>query len=288
MKVTFWHSDKPRERILADAFRDGVRAHGDEIELRPLQPEVEVAQADVAVMVGVKSRALFHAHWQAGIHTVMLDKGYTRHAAKGPVKIWEFWRTSVNGHHPTAKLMDTLRPFDRIERLGIPVVPWRKEGKHIVIAGSSQKYHDFYGLKEPTGWAKKLVRRIREVEAGGSEREIVYRPKPSWKEAVPIEGTRFSTNPETIEEVLRGAHCLVTHGSNACFEAVVMGVPCIILGDGVAKPISSTAIEDLASPTLASPSARAQWMANLAYCQWTQPEFASGEAWAILRPQIYG
>lgn len=283
MKVTFWHSDKPRERILADAFREGVKIHGDEIELRALLPEVQVADCDVAVMVGVKSRELFRAHWQAGAHTIMIDKGYIRRSAPGPVKIWEYWRCAVDAHHPTATLMATRRPFDRIEQLQIPLKPWRKTGSHIVLAGSSAKYHEFYGLKEPTAYASKLVRHLQTITG----RSIVYRPKPSWADAVPVEGSVFSRDG-TIEDVLQGAHALITHGSNACWEAVVHGIPCVVLGDAVARPISSQAVEEIETPLMAPPSVRAQWMANLAYCQWTQTEFASGEAWQILRPQIYG
>lgn len=284
MKVTFWHSDKPRERILADAFSAGVRLHGDSCELRPLLPEPELADCDVAIMVGVKSRELFRKHWSAGAHTVMIDKGYLRHAAEGPVKLWEYWRTAVDAHHPTLKLMSISRPFDRIEQLQLPLKPWRREGSHIIFAGSSAKYHEFYGTKEPTAYASKVIDQIRRL----SGREIVYRPKPSWKEAVPINGTKFSQLPDTIEQVLQNAHVMVTHGSNACFEAIVHGVPCIILGDGVAKPISSDDLCMIETPLMVPPSKRWQWLANLAYCQWTMEEFASGLAWSILRPQMYG
>lgn len=290
MRVAFFHSDKPREHLLADAFADGVLhlGRGDEVIRMPLTPEIVVAPADVAVMVGVKSRELFYAHTRAGIHVIMVDKGYTRHAARGPVKLWEYWRCSVDSHHPTERLMEQRRPTDRLEQLAVELKPWRPAPKgHIVLAGSSQKYHDFYGMKDPTRWATKVVARIAEICPG---REIVYRPKPSWKDAVPIEGTRYSIPPEDIHEALHGAHALVTHGSNACFEAVCDGVPCIVLGEAVAKPISSQSLEELAGigPLLVSMPERRQWAANLAYCQWTMAEFASGQAWSILRPQIYG
>lgn len=288
MKVCFFHSDKPRERLLADAFADGVReaGRGDTIELKPLTAEVQIAEADVAVMVGVKSRELFQANWRAGVHTLMIDKGYTRHAAPGPIKLWEYWRVAVDAHHPTTRLMEVRRPHDRFEALGLKVEPWRHatQNGHIVLAGSSQKYHDFYGMSDPTRWAEKLVTALRIH----TQREIVYRPKPSWREAVPIADTTFSQPPKQIEDVLRGAHCLVTHGSNACFEAVLAGIPCIVLGDAVAKPISSTSIDEIHRPKLADQDTRMQWLANLAYCQWTLPEFARGEPWMILRSQFYG
>lgn len=285
MNVTFWHSDKPRERLLADAFARGVIAGGDSIELRPLQPEPEVASGcDVAVMVGVKSRALFQAHWDAGVHTVYLDKGYTRHATRGPVKVWEYWRVAVDAHHPTARLMERDLPHDRWASLGLELAPWRTEGRHVLIAGSSQKYHDFYGLWEPTRYTTKLVKNLRAY----TDRPLVYRPKPSWKEAQPIDGTRYSRPPEGIADVLRDCWCVVTHGSNAVFESVLAGVPTIVVGDAVSKPISSQDLGAVEAPLLADDATRRQWLANLAWWQWTQPEFATGEAWRFIRPYIYG
>jgi hypothetical protein len=288
MKIIFWCSDKPHERLLADAFVHGARALGDECIVRPLQPEVVVEDCDLACMVGVKSRETFWAHWNAKIHTLYFDKGYTRHSAAGPVKVWEYWRVSVDGHQPTLYFMDVPRPSDRFDKLGLTIKPWREPSKkgHIVIAGSSKKYHDFYGLSEPTRFARQLVGELRDEL--GTKREIVYRPKPSWKEAVPLNGTRYSTRPRTIEDELQGAHCLITHGSNACFEAVLEGVPCIILGEAVAKPISSTSSAELENPRLATHEERAQWFFNLAYCQWKASEFFSGEAWENIRPRVYG
>ncbi len=288
MKVCFFHSDKPRERLLADALRDGIEAGGkDAIELRPLTGEAQVAEGcDVAIMVGVKSKAIYKANWAAGIHVVMVDKGYTRHAAPGPVKLWEYWRVSIDAHHPTEYLMKTTRPFDRLQKLGLTITPQADRslgGNFILIAGSSAKYHEFYGLREPTTWSRKLVTSIR----AKTERPIVYRPKPSWREAVPIEGTEWSTAP-TMEDALRGCRVMVTHGSNACFEAMLAGVPTICLGPAVARDICSQTLDDIENAPLPDLKTRAQWAANLAYCQWTMAEFASGEAWKHMRAQIYG
>jgi hypothetical protein len=284
MRIIFWASDKPHERLLADAFAHGARIHGDDVQVKPLTPEANVEDCDVACMVGVKSNELFWAHWNAKIHIVYFDKGYDRHAAPGPVKVWEYWRVSVDAHQPTRMLERMSYSSDRLERLAWKFKPWRAKGEHVVFAGSSQKYHTFYGLSEPTKFARKVVESIQ----AQCKREIVYRPKPSWKEAVPIPGTRFSQRPRNIEDELEGAHCLVTHGSNACFEAILVGVPCIILGEAVARSISSHDVQDIENIRLATEEARVQWLSNLAYCQWTQRELASGEAWQHVRPHIYG
>lgn len=289
MHVVFLSSDKPRERILAEAFTEGVKAHGDTAETQRLQPDVVTyPQADVVCMVGVKSRELFAVHTRMGTHVCMLDKGYTRHSVSGGVRAWEYWRVAVDAHHPTHYLMKQNRPADRLARLNLPglslpMQPWRKRGKHIVFAGSSQKYHDFYGLADPTTYAQKTFKRLRNF----TDREIVYRPKTSWKDAVSIADTLFS-HGRPIEEDLAGAHALVTHGSNACFESVLAGVPCLVTGDAVAKPISAVGCEQIENLIMVDDAARQQWLANLAYQQWTQAEMGSGEAWNHIRPEIYG
>lgn len=285
MRICFWHSDKPREHLLADAFADGVTSAGDTIVRRALTDEKTVApDCDVACMVGVKSRELFWLHWRAGIHTIYFDKGYTRQALGGPIKIWEYWRVAVDAHQPTKKLSYRDYPSDRADHLGLKYAPWRKGGSHIVLAGSSAKYHDFYGLSDPNRYYEKVIAEIRKH----TRREVVYRPKPSWRDATPLSNSRYSDSSRSIEEELIDAWALVTHGSNACFEAITAGVPCIILGDAVAKPLSSTELKDIESPRLASDDERQKWLNSLAYQQWTLREMSTGEAWRVIRPQIYG
>jgi hypothetical protein len=283
MRIAFLASDKVREQHLADAFLMGARVYGHSTEVRSLGPDLPIGDYDVACMVGVKSRELFQAHRRAGVSVVLLDKGYSRHKRPDGVSGWEYWRVSVNSHHPTKRIADMRLAPDRLERLNLELAPWRTVGKTILFAGSSAKYHDFYGLREPNGYAQRVVK------AGMNFTDLpwVYRPKPSWDGAEAFKGARFSTFPETLDEALADAFAMVTHGSNACFEAVLRGVPCIVLGDAVAKPISSTRIEDVADPRLASEDERLQWLANLAWHQWTLKEMASGEAWGFIGRELH-
>jgi len=281
VRVTFFASDKQREQDLGQAFIDGVRKHGDDGCVNALNGEAQTADdSEAAIFVGVKSRELYAANRAAGIHTVMIDKGYSRHRIEG-TRIWEYWRVAVNGHHPTRYLGEAL-PHDRLKLLNIELMPWHERGKHILICGSSAKYHQFYGLVDPTTYAEGLVAEIR----SHTDMPIYYRPKPSWKDAREIRGAKWSPGGRTLDLYLRAAAVMVTHGSNACFEAVCAGVPCIITGDAVAKPISSTAVADINGPYLATDRQRRQWLANLAYQQWTMLEFRTGEAWATIRQQI--
>ncbi len=278
--IVFFASDKEREQVLARAFIEGVFRKGDEgMIIARGAFNGSAAKCDAVGFFGVKSLRMFDAHRAAGVHTLMFDKGYVRRARRGGLGT-EYTRVAVDGHHPD--LSRKWYPPDRLERLGLTPARWRKAGRHIVIVGSSAKYHKFYGLPDPTDYAQALVRDIRRH----TDRPIVYRPKPSWREAQPVDGAGYSQAGEPLARVLSDAWAVVTHGSNACFEAILSGIPCIVLGQAIARPISSTALCDIEAPRLASDQDRRQWLANLAYHQWTFPEFKSGRAWAVIRSEF--
>jgi hypothetical protein len=278
-KVVFFASEKPREQQLARNFLAGAKLGGWKVEQRDLSANPDVSGAEAFAMVGVKSKALFEKVKAAGAVPIMLDKGYVRIRIRGS-RVWEYWRISVGAHHPTeTTLMARKHSSDRWEALGLEAQPWRRRGGHVLIAGSSAKYHSFYGLEEPNDYYRDLVLAIQ----ARTSRPIIYRPKPSFKDARPIEGTEFSSGDETIRDALWGAWALVTHGSNACFEAALMGVPSIILGDGIAKPISSQNLDVIESPICGK---REQWLANLAYHQFTEEEMRGGQAWPLVEQWI--
>jgi hypothetical protein len=282
MRVGVWFSEKVIDTRLADAFSTGCAAHGEDIVRYDLDAEV-LPPMDAAFIFGVKSRVRADRLRAAGVHTVYFDKGYVRTTVPGPSrKECLFWRVAVDSHHPTGYLPRMRSPSDRWESLGLTFAPWRESGSQVVIAGSSAKYHEFSKLPHPTKYTAHLVKQIARL----TDRRIVYRPKPSWQDAVPVEGAAFSTYPEKLSDAISGAHVLVTNGSNSCFEAVLAGVPCVVLG--VAAPISSTSLSEIEEPRLASDAERWQWLADLAYSQWTMEELRSGEAWTHIRRLIDG
>jgi len=174
------------------------------------------------------------------------------------------------------------RSSERAHSLGWHAVEW-KSGDTVLLAGSSGKFHIMKGLElDPTEYAKQCVAEIRKH----TDREIIYRPKPSWRDAVPIKGATFSRGTSTIEQDLAKAHCLVTYGSNACFEAVRAGVPSIILGDAVARGISSNDLVDIERPRLADAKTVQQFLNNLAWFQWSTEEFKNGKAWGFISKQV--
>ena len=310
--------------MLAKALADGARTFGDTLEIRHTGAYGETLDGvdrkypgptpdtDVAVCFGVKGRSkqILKDHLAVGKATLFMDKGYTR--AKGEGGHTEYTRISVNGSDPTAYMMREKRKADRFERLKINMADHvRKPGGHVLICGSSEKYHDFHSLPSPSDYAAGLISRIRKQTA----RLIVYRPKPSsvqsqikphvmdtddideLREAARhfhtlhvrgagVSGAALITGETKMGDALRGCHCVVTHGSAAGMDAIINGVPALVLGGSIAKPVAELDLEKVDHPKYPDPLLRRDWGYALAYCQWTVAELRSGEAWGHLREEI--
>lgn len=308
--------------MLAKALADGARQFGDTLEIRHTGQYGETLEGedrkypgptpdtDVAVCFGVKGRSkqILKDHLAVGKSTLFMDKGYTRDKGEGGHTLYT--RISVNAFSPVDYMMNTKRKDDRWERLKLTARDHvRKPGGHILICGSSEKYHAFHSLPPPAEYAAGLISRIRKQ----TDRLIVYRPKPSstqkqigvvdtddideLKEALEhyhtllirnsgVPGAMFSNGETKIGDALRGCHCVVTHGSAASMDAILNGVPALVLGGSIAKPVAETELERIDAPRYPDPLKRRDWMWALGYCQWTTQELRSGEAWKDLREEI--
>ena len=286
MKVVFFFAAKDREKDVADSFLTGCRIHGDQAVAIQKTKWDKLPEGDAYCVVGVKSLDLVAKIKKEGKPYIFLDKGYFRHRLKGGM--WEYWRVAVNDHHPTAYVAkarhQSARWLRTSERRAIFPKPWRDDGIQVVFAGSSQKYHAFAGLPDPTAYAEVAIGQLKQI----TKRPVIYRPKPTWDDASPIKGTTFSGQNRNISQELMHAWCLVTNGSNSCFDAICAGIPCIVLGNAIGGPISSRNLEQIKNPYLASDVERNQWLANLAWCQFTEAEMQAGLCWQAIRPQIFG
>lgn len=284
MKVVAWYSEHKREVVLAQAIVDGCAAHGVRAKMRVKGRDDWNEDCDLACMVGVKNLELFRAYRKRGINVAYFDKGYVRrlHRTENGGEEWmEYWRVAVNAHQPVSYVEMAKCESSRAKDEGLRLLPWRVSGEAILVDGSSAKHYAFHDLGDPTAVARETIDGLRKL----SDRPIIYRPKPSWRGAVPIDGTEYSTGKDFRPAFAR-AHVLVTYGSNLCFDAVLAGVPCIVLGEGIARPISSTSIEDAERPRLASDDVRKQWLANVAWCQFSKYEIATGVAWPVIKDMI--
>jgi len=151
-------------------------------------------------------------------------------------------------------------PDDRWKFLKLEdnVKPWRRNGKHIVIADTLP---DYWNLFADIGWAQRTADELRRF----TDRPIIIRHKES-------------KTPLHVE--LEGAHCLVTHGSIAAVEAVVMGHPVFVNKMSAAALVGQTDFSKIEEPIYPE---REKWLHSLAYCQFSEKELVDGTLWRLIR-----
>lgn len=174
---------------------------------------------------------------------------YGDHAYFGRGK---FYRVTKNNFQS----MDFDDPdYERLKPFYEAVKPYRKDGKHIVICPQSDDHHARHG--QPN-WLNMVLKKLDKI----TDRPIIIRYKKSKKPLI---------------SDLEGAHCLITHTSNAAVESLINGVPVICTGPCAAQQFGSS-IEQVENLQIKHFD-RLKWAATLANNQYTLEEIKNGKFW---------
>lgn len=243
---------RKRSRDVAEAMAAGIRRHGDKVVV-----SASPQRGDVCIGYGWK----YHAVYRRFPTFVYADLGYWQRDS--------YYRLAVNGWSPERYVHAGL-PADRFGRLGLRVKPWRSGGS-VVVAGSTAKAVRDHGLAYGE-WERQAIRRLRALGL-----DVIYRPKPNDMGARALEGLQPDRRP--ISEVLATAGGWVTHHSNSAIDALLAGVPAHCETGAAAS--FSVPLEAMADPPRLD--GREQFLADVAWLQWTLDEMRSGDCWAHVR-----
>jgi hypothetical protein len=259
--------------MCCSAMYQGIRACGDRSYLIP-EDQYRGPQFPLAVFYGYTPtlRGIMADYVKAGLKAVYIDLGYWhREGMRG------YHKLSINARHPTHYFQRVKHKHDRAQSLGVVPMRWREVGQHILLAGMGDKAANVEG-RAVESWEREAIEVLRRVTG----RKIIYRPKPSWLQARPIPGTLYSPKDQSLESVLHNCHAVVTHHSNVAVDGLVAGVPAFCW-HGVAAPMSCQDLKLIENPML--PGDRAQWIADIAYTQWSVDEMQQGRAWRHLKDE---
>lgn len=293
----YYTSNKPRTHTFAAALAEGAKVHGDVVVAQPQSehPLDSIPFDGAAVMgMGMFAKRALKDYTAAGKHCLLFDKGYMLRS--------QYMRVSVDSWQPLKYFQRFFRSHDRLnqimsgkggEAFKIEAYKPHDPDKRILIAGVCQAHSNFHDLGNTNDYHTEVYNRLRPLSA----RKIVYRPNPSWytrhhEEYRPIDGAVLSEPATPFRDELLRSHFLVTHGSSAAFVALASGVPIMVLGEGIARPMAMTEKNfdegSIHAPFFPSERDRMQFFADVAYCQWTHEEYRSGEAWASIRMALAG
>ena len=136
-----------------------------------------------------------------------------------------------------------------------PFKPWRKSGKHIVLAIPGADLGRAFGLN-CSNWHLDAYNRLR----AATDRPIRIRPR---------------TTQYPLKADLEGAWALVTHSSNVAVDAVVEGIPVFVEPTSMAVPVGNLGFDNIENPLMPN---RRDWWHSLMCQQFTIPEIAEGVA----------
>lgn len=256
-------------RLTCPAMTEGAKAAGHIVSILR-DTDYHEPDHDVAVFWGYVEtcQAIMTGYLAVGKPVIYLDLAYWGRGTH--------YKVSVNSRHPTAYFQNWVHSDKRRKELGVNIKDFHRSGKHILLAGMGAKAAWAEKLEPVESWERDAVRKLRCF----TDRVIYYRPKPSWRNAKPIEGTFFSSQDSNLKTVLNNnCHAVVAHHSNVAVEGLIMGVPAFVWC-GVAEPLSSKALDLIEQPFY--PSDVEQWANDVAYCQWSIPEMKDGTVWRHL------
>lgn len=242
-----------------------IEAHGGRI-VRGEHAAVDRLPDDVIPIIGCTPpfRPMIARWKERGRSWVYWDRGYLR-------RVFATWLP--NGHdlgvpggyyrwHLNCFQMQTIRDVadDRWRSLKLQdqVRPWRKGGLHILVADTGFDYWDLHADRE---WTNRTVAEL----TTHTDRKIIVRDKES---KVPL------------FDDLTDAHALVTHGSIAAVESVVMGCPVFVHPDSAAALVGLTDLGKIESPIYPE---REPWLHSLAYSQFCESELVDGTLYRLIQ-----
>lgn len=263
-----------RSMMLCRAMAQGAEREGYYVRQQDFT-KYRRPDADIAVFYGAKDSLadVLRDYPAAGRHTIFMDLAYWGRQFKG---LQEYHKVVVNGRHPTAYFQKVKHPDDRVKVFGLRPKRWT-HGRHILLCGMSKKGSISFGY-QPQEWERAAIAEIRKH----SQRSIIYRPKPSCRESPAIAGVRFSPPTQKLSSVLTNCHAVVTRHSNTAVDALLAGVP-VFCWDGVGQPMGLQDLSRIEDPIY--PEGRDQWLADVAYCQWTLEEMLNGTVWRHLKSE---
>lgn len=170
---------------------------------------------------------------------------------------------------------------------GAPLVPWRIDGKHILIL--CQRPKGFNMFTDQEAWLDKTLSKIRKY----SQRPVMIRMHPG-------DGTRFKqiekiqkkygnsmsiSDHENIRDALTDCWCTVGLNSTPNVVAAIEGIPCYV-EDPRRSWASDVAFTDLSLIENPPTPDRSEWANKIANIHWSNDEVKSGKLWNTIKTYI--
>jgi hypothetical protein len=254
------YGSAPHQVEWGSAFAKGLARHG--IEPQWYSHGNYPLGCDIAVFWSIRKRQIIESQKAQGRDFIVLERGYFGDRFAMASAGW-------NGLNGRADFKNNGKPGNRWAKHGLPIADYH-DGKYALILGQvpGDMSHAHSNIEM---WYSRMIREWASVMP------VAFRHHPGgdWH-GIRKHDVTILRGP--LEDALQGAAVAVTFNSNSGVDALLSGVPVYAEDEGsMVYGVASHTVGQLLYPE------RQQWANELAYCQWTQQEMASGEAWECLR-----
>lgn len=249
------------------AFQQGLQKLG--LEYKENDKDADVAVIWSMVWSGrmKKNQAVWQQFRESGRPVIVLEVGTLRRG--------HTWKMGVNGLGRDAFFghgLDIQRP----QNLSLNLLPWRSNGKHIVVAMQREDSEQWVGQPDMCIWLEKTVRTLRE----NSNREIVVRNHPRKNVQLPL-NCRYQSPlsvPGTYDDYdfrdcIKHAWAVVNWNSGPGVQSVLSGVPVFVGPNSLASPMGNYDLTQIENPMMPD---RARWLIDISHTEWMLHEISEG------------
>lgn len=272
--TVYYAPDNKRSKTLGEASYKGLKRIGEKVNIQT-STSYNGVNSEYAVFYGLSSglHKIFNDYKRHGT-AIYIDLGYWHRRIR--TRYDGYHKIIVNSRHPTDYFQRLTHDSKRFKELHIKIVPWRKKDGPILLAGMSAKAAIAEDLP-PFAWEKEALRRLLKL----TDRPVIYRPKPNCIQSRPLPGAGYNKKGD-LQIALQNCHAVVTRHSNTAVDAVLAGVPVFCM-KGAASVMGHQDLSLIETPFY--PDNRKQWASDLAWCQFTTAEIASGLPWRHLKDE---
>lgn len=186
------------------------------------------------------------------------------------------WKMGINGVNARATWCPCTID-NRAQQLGISLLPWRRQGNHVLIALQRSDSQQWHGMPDTETWIQHTVSTLRQH----TDRPIMVRPHPRQRANLPA-GIGISV-PKSIpgsyddfdlDRDLVGAWAVINANSGPGSQAVIRGIPAFVHESSLAASVANLDLTQIENPRCPE---RSRWLEAVCHTEWTLAELTTGE-----------
>lgn len=201
-----------------------------------------------------------------------LERGYNPQSSQN-----EWTRITPNAFNWSSNYFELDDRWNGYFSQKYPLLPWNSnDGKKILVLPPSEATKAIF--PESVSWMEKTIDEIKKR----TNFPIYIREKP-LQPVVDLTTNRVTgrlnfEHPNSIDQDMQEAKCIVTFNSAVPVTGIIRGIPCYCSSHAAAYPMNIN-LDEIGNPR--EPD-RQNWLNQLVYHQYTSEELKNGTFWKII------